>query len=81
MVQSVEREEYYNYALGKTIKSKTHLRNELAKLRGQGKEMIEIGDEKPEKIERHFALERKEKRDKRWAEPVEKLAQDVAHGR
>jgi len=77
----VEVEPQFNPAFGKVIRNKSHLRSELSRLRDQGKEMVEIGDECPNKLHRKFASERKEKRAKRWSEPVEKQLQEVMHGR
>ena len=81
MIQSVDVDPQYNPAFGKVIRNKSHLNSELSKLRDQGKEMVEIGDECPNKMAKRFANQRKEIRDKRWAEPAEKQLQDVMHGR
>lgn len=58
----------YNPAFGKVVNGKTHQRELLAQARGEGREMIEIGNEKPETIEKNFKKERETKRAKRWAE-------------
>lgn len=60
--------QHYNPAFGQVVKSKAHQREILAKFKGEGKEMIEIGNEKPETIEKKFKKEREEKRAKAWAE-------------
>ena len=78
----VQVEPEYYPAFGKVIKNKAHLRGELSKAKDEGREMIAIGDESSEKMERNFAKQREETRNRRWnAEPVEKLMQDVMHGR
>lgn len=51
----------FNHGLGCVTKSKRH-REELAKRKG----VIEIGNECPDKIDKHFAREREEKRRKSW---------------
>ena len=60
MGAGVEHAEY-NPAFGQVVKNKTH-RKELAKRKG----MIEIGNEKPETIHKHFDQGREEKRAKSW---------------
>lgn len=50
-------------AFGKVIKSARHRKDE-ARARG----LTEIGNEKPETIEKHFERQREETREKRWAE-------------
>ena len=51
----------YNPAFGQVVKNKRH-REELAKARG----LIEIGNEKPDKIHKKFESDRIEKRKKEW---------------
>jgi len=51
----------FNHGLGCVTKSKRH-RDEIAKRLGA----IEIGNENPEKIDKHFAQQREEKRRKSW---------------
>lgn len=58
----------YNPAFGKVVNGKTHQRELLAKAKDEGKEMIEIGTEKPETMEKHFSKQREETRARRWAE-------------
>jgi len=81
MIQSVEVDPYFHYGLGKVVRTKGDIKNELKKREDQGRGLIEIGDEPIHKIEKKFSAEREEKRNKRWAEPVEKILQDVNHGR
>jgi putative FmdB family regulatory protein len=70
--------EGFNPALGKVIRSRAHLQEELRKHKGEtGREMLEVGNECPSKIEKSFAQERKRKVEERWSEPVEKIAQEV----
>lgn len=56
----------FNPAFGKVVNGKSHQRELLARARGEGKEMIEIGNEKPDNIEKHFSKQREETRQKRW---------------
>ena len=56
-VQSPE----YNPAFGQVVKNKQH-RDELAKRNG----LVEIGNEKPERIHKHFDDQRAEKLKKAW---------------
>lgn len=48
---------YYNYGLGKVVRSKQDIRNELSRIRGEtGRDLIEVGNEvikknKPKKIQ------------------------------
>jgi len=80
-LQSVEIDPYFHYGLGKIVRTKGDVKNELKKREDQGRGLIEVGDEPVEKIERTFSAERQEKRNQRWAEPVEKILQDINHGR
>lgn len=56
-VQSPE----YNPAFGQVVKNKQH-RDELAKRNG----LIEIGNEKPETVHKHYESERADKLKKAW---------------
>ena len=58
----------YNPAFGKVVNSKAHQREILAKFKGEGKEFIEIGNEKPESIHKHFDKQRADTAQKRWSE-------------
>ena len=53
----------YNVGLGAITKSKRH-RDELAKRAG----VIEVGNEKPDTIHKHFDSSREEKRKRSWDE-------------
>ncbi len=57
---SVESAEY-NPALGQVVKNSKH-RNEIAKQKG----LIEIGNEKPEAIHKHYDNQRADKLKKSW---------------
>jgi putative FmdB family regulatory protein len=70
--------EGFNPALGKVIRSRAHLAEELKKYKGEtGREMVEIGDEPMEKIEKKLTTERESRMQARWDEPVGKIAQEV----
>lgn len=56
----------FNPAFGKIIKSKAHLREELAIARSEGREMVEVGNESLENIHHRSERERADRRDKRW---------------
>lgn len=58
----------FNPAFGKVVKGKTHQRELLAQAKGEGREMIEVGNEKPETIHKHFDKQREETRMKRWSD-------------
>lgn len=51
----------YNPAFGQVVKNSAH-RKELAKRKG----LIEIGNEKPETVHKHYEQERESKRKKAW---------------
>ena len=56
----------FNPAFGQVVNSKAHQREILAKFKGQGKEFIEVGNEKVESIHKHFEKQREETKKKRW---------------
>jgi putative FmdB family regulatory protein len=70
----------WNPAIGKYIKSKSHLREELSSLRDQGHDMIEVGNESPDKIHKHFESERAAKHADTWSEPTEKTLYEWRNG-
>jgi hypothetical protein len=76
----VDMKPAWNPAIGKYIKSNSHLRQELSRLRGEGHDMIEVGDESPDKIHKHFESERAEKSAQTWSEPVEKTLYEWRNG-
>jgi hypothetical protein len=76
----VDMKPQWNPAIGKYIKSKSHMREELTRLRAAGHDMIEVGYEPPEKIHKHFDQTRAEKLDKSWESP-EKSLHDWRNGR
>lgn len=61
-------EEGYNPAFGTIVKSKKHKRELLAKMKGLGKEMEEIGNEPVDKLHAHYDNERARKMARRWEE-------------
>jgi len=76
----VDNNPSYNPAFGKVINSKSHLRSELARMRDEGRDMIEVGNESPDKIHKHFESARAEKLKNSW-EPAEKALHDWRNGR
>ena len=56
----------FNPAFGKVVNSKAHQREILTKFKGEGKEMIEVGTEKPETIHKHFEQQRAKTKKDRW---------------
>jgi putative FmdB family regulatory protein len=76
----VDMQPAWNPAIGKFIKSKSHLREELSRLKGAGHDMIEVGDESPDKIHKHFDEGRKQKLEDSW-EPAEKALHDWRNGK
>ena len=56
----------FNPAFGKVVNSKAHQREILAKYKGEGKEFIEVGNEKPETVHKHFEKQREDTKKKRW---------------
>lgn len=69
--------EQFNPAFGCVVKNKRHQREILAKFKGAGKEMVEIGSEPVEKLHKKYDTQREEVRNKRWSEPTEKIIQEV----
>lgn len=67
----------FNPGLGCVVKSKKHQREILAELKGNGREMIEIGNEPMENINRSCEQTLKETREKRWSESTEKIMSEV----
>ncbi len=63
----------WNPALGKVINSKAHLNRELGEMKAKGHEMIELGNESPEKMHDTFDKDRRDKANKRWAKASEEL--------
>lgn len=68
--------ESYNPAFGCVVKNKAHQREILCKLKGQGKEFVEVGDEPVEKIHQHFDSQRAAKRKERWSESTEQVLKE-----
>ena len=57
----------YNPAFGCVVNSRAHQRELLTMRKGEGREMIEIGNEPLEKLHKRYDTQRQETRDKRWA--------------
>ena len=75
-IGTVEKGEY-NPGLGMYIRNRGHLKDELKRRRDAGRDIIEVGDEPPEKIYKSLESEREKRRAARWAEPVEKMLHEV----
>ena len=67
----------FNPGLGCVVKSERHKREILSKLRGEGREMVEVGNEPIENIVRDSERTQKEIREKRWSESTEKIMSEV----
>ena len=76
MIGSVEKG-HYNPAFGKYIRNKHHLRNETDRMRDQGRDIIPVGDEPPEKIYKKLETERETRIAKRWDVSAEQLLSEA----
>ncbi len=63
--------ETFNPAFGQVVKNKAHQREILVKLKDQGKEFIEIGNEPVDNVHKHFDGVREQKRNERWNTSLE----------
>lgn len=58
----------FNHGLGEVVYSNAHKKRILSEFKAKGREMIEIGNEPPEKIHAHFDKRREETRMQRYAD-------------
>lgn len=68
---------HYNPAFGKYIRNKNHLRDETIRMRDQGRDIIPVGDEPPEKIYKQLETERETRIAKRWDVSAEQLLSEA----
>ena len=66
----------FNPALGCVVRSKAHQREILSRMKGEGKEIVEIGNEPLDKIHHSCDSLREQKQVKRWSEPTDKVLQE-----
>lgn len=67
----------YNPAFGCVVKSKAHQREIMSRFKGEGREMIEVGNEPVENIHKHYDRQRAETREKKWAITAEQAIQET----
>lgn len=67
----------YNPALGCVVKSKSHQREILSRYKGEGRELIEVGNEPVENIHKYYDNQRAEVSNKRWNESSEKILHET----
>lgn len=64
--QGIAESPQYNPGLGEVVKSKKHLK-EIVKSRG----LVEVGNESPDKMFKHYDKAREEKRERDWEKTTE----------